>query len=98
MIADESGWPYRRYAPTSGATPVEPFTELLTIRFVRAVDGQISGDLEPYWDPDRRCQASATVLGEGRREQYQRHVRVALRRRYDAYFQRSLGCSSPTVS
>ena len=64
MIADESGWPYRRYAPTSGAAPVEPFTELLTIRFVRAVDAQISGDLEPYWDPDRRCQASATFRGK----------------------------------
>jgi hypothetical protein len=30
---------------------------------VRARDGQIDGHLEPYWDPDRRCQASATFLG-----------------------------------
>jgi len=63
MISDRSGWPYQRYAPESGVAPLEPFTELLTIRIVRAVDGQITGHLEPYWDPDRHCQAAATFLG-----------------------------------
>jgi hypothetical protein len=63
MISDRSGWPYQRYTPESGAAPFEPFTELLTIRIVRARDGQITGHLEPYWDPDRHCQAAATFLG-----------------------------------
>jgi hypothetical protein len=35
----------------------------MTIQFVRADDGQISGRLDPYWDPDRRCRASAWFLG-----------------------------------
>jgi hypothetical protein len=63
MISDRSGWPYQRYAPTSGAAQFEPFTELLTIQIVRARDGHVTGHLEPYWDPDRHCQASATFLG-----------------------------------
>jgi hypothetical protein len=63
MISDRSGGPYVRSAPNPGAVLSEPITELLAIRFVRARDGQIDGHLEPYWDPDRRCQASATFLG-----------------------------------
>ena len=46
-----------------GAAGFGPFTELLTIRIVRTLDGHITGHLEPYWDPDRHCQASTTFLG-----------------------------------
>jgi len=63
MISDRSGWPYQRDAPRSGAAGFGPFTELLTIRIVRTLDGHITGHLEPYWDPDRHCQASTTFLG-----------------------------------
>ena len=39
------------------------YTQLLTITFVRAERGQISGTIASYWDPDRSCQASATFVG-----------------------------------
>ena len=41
------------------------FTEsqLLAIRFVAADGGRIRGSMEPYWDPDRLCRASASFLG-----------------------------------
>jgi hypothetical protein len=38
-------------------------TQLLTIRFVRADSGEITGMLDPYWDPDRNCQATTRFLG-----------------------------------
>jgi len=37
--------------------------ELLTIRFVQASGGHVTGTLVPYWDPDRACVASATFDG-----------------------------------
>jgi hypothetical protein len=65
MMSDRFGSPYRWYPPQSGVTPLpaEPRTQLLTIRFVRADRGRISGRLESYWDPDRRCRAAAAFLG-----------------------------------
>ena len=65
MISDRFGWPYQWYPPRAGMSPAAsgPRTELLTIRFVRADRGQISGRVESYWDPDRRCRASASFLG-----------------------------------
>jgi hypothetical protein len=65
MISDRFGWPYQGYPPKPGmwAGPVEPRTQLLTIRFVRADRDQISGHMDPYWDPDRHCRASASFLG-----------------------------------
>lgn len=36
---------------------------MLTIRFVRASAGAISGMLDPYWDPDRNCQARTVFSG-----------------------------------
>jgi hypothetical protein len=65
MISDDTHTPYRPYAPTDPRLgPVNvPRTELLTIRFVRADHGQISGTIASYWDPDRQCQATATFLG-----------------------------------
>jgi hypothetical protein len=66
MIADGSREPYHRYppwGPNLGAMNA-PFTQLLTIQFVRADRGFITGTIASYWDPDRSCQASATFLGE----------------------------------
>ena len=64
MIADGTKRPYRpatseRQSP--GVPPLE--AQVLTIRFVRAVDGRLTGALTPYWDPDRGCQAAATFHG-----------------------------------
>lgn len=66
MVADGTHVPYRPYPPNDprqGPTNA-PYTQLLTIRFVRADRGKISGTIASYWDPDRNCQASATFLGE----------------------------------
>jgi hypothetical protein len=64
MIPDGAKRAYRRSppdGPRTGALPVE--SEVLTIRFVRAIDGRLTGALTPYWDPDRRCLATATFRG-----------------------------------
>jgi hypothetical protein len=65
MIAEGTRVPYRLTPPGDPRlTPIEaPYTQLLTIKFVRAEQGQISGTIASYWDPDRSCQASATFLG-----------------------------------
>ncbi len=65
MIADGTKVPYRPHPPNDPRQgPIDaPYTQLLTIRFVRADQGQISGTIASYWDPDRDCQASATFLG-----------------------------------
>jgi hypothetical protein len=65
MISDRFEWPYQWYphGPGLPAGSLEPRTELLSIRFVRAANGEISGRMAPYWDPDRRCHASAWFLG-----------------------------------
>lgn len=68
MFADGEPAPYRRYPPgypQLGPTN-QPYAQLLTIRFVRAERGLISGTIASYWDPDRRCQASAMFLGEAK--------------------------------
>lgn len=64
MISDRVGWPYERYSPGPRQYR-EPHdrSQLLTIRFVRADDGQIAGRMDPYWDPDRRCRAVASFRG-----------------------------------
>ena len=65
MISDDTRIPYRPYPPGDPRLgPVDaPYTQLLTIRFVRAERGQISGTIASSWDPDRQCQATATFLG-----------------------------------
>jgi hypothetical protein len=66
MIAENEKVPYGRFPP--GDARVGPTntrdTHLLTIRFVRAQQGHISGTIDSYWDPDRRCQATAVFLGQ----------------------------------
>jgi hypothetical protein len=64
MIAHGAPHPYRRVGagePRPGVPPVE--AQVLTIRFVRAIDGRLTGALTPYWDPDRACEATATFYG-----------------------------------
>ncbi len=68
MIAEGRRVPYRPYPPGDprlGRIDMA-YTQLLTIKFVRAEQGQISGTIASYWDPDRSCQASATFLGAAR--------------------------------
>jgi hypothetical protein len=66
MIAENQKVPYRRYPP--GDSRLGPdnaqYSQLLTIRFVRAENGRISGTMAPYWDPERDCQATAVFLGD----------------------------------
>ena len=65
MIPERTGWPYTQNRPAPGQPSgrAAPRTELLTIRFVEAADGTLSGTMDPYWDPDRRCTAHASFTG-----------------------------------
>ena len=65
MIAKGTRIPYRPYPPGDPRSgPIDAaYTQLLTIKFVRADQGRISGTIASYWDPDRDCQAAATFLG-----------------------------------
>ena len=38
-------------------------TQSLAIRFVRARDGGVIGELDPYWDLDRECEARTVFHG-----------------------------------
>jgi hypothetical protein len=40
-----------------------PSSQLLTIKFIRASNGYVTGLLDRYWDPDRSCFASTTFRG-----------------------------------
>lgn len=64
MIPEGGDEPYTRHEP--GAVPVgvdQQTARFLSIRFVEVGDGIVSGTLDPYWDPDRRTQASSTFRG-----------------------------------
>ena len=56
---------YERYrgAPGPAGQDRPPTSESLAIRFVRAENNQVNGVLEPYWDPDRECQAWTSFRG-----------------------------------
>lgn len=49
--------------PGAHLRPVLPEARPLTIRFVRAEDGAVSGTLEPYADPDCGCSLRTTFTG-----------------------------------
>jgi hypothetical protein len=53
---------YSRY-PGRTLEPSAQFSQILTIRFVRASGGSVSGSLDPYWDPDGKCTAYTTFRG-----------------------------------
>jgi hypothetical protein len=65
MIPAGSTRAYERYHGTGPLrTRVDQApSQVLTIRFVRAIDGAITGRLDPYWDPDRDCIAFTTFAG-----------------------------------
>jgi hypothetical protein len=64
MIADRVVWPMTGMPPKDGfPRQPPPSQQLLTIRFVGAAGGEIRGNMEPYWDPDRHCRAWASFLG-----------------------------------
>ncbi|HTL03799.1 MAG TPA: hypothetical protein VL243_16295 [Vicinamibacterales bacterium] len=65
MTPQGSDRPYQRGTlehPPRGADGW-PEAQILSIRFVRASGGAISGMLDPYWDPDRNCQARTVFSG-----------------------------------
>jgi hypothetical protein len=45
------------------AQPYLPASERLTIRFIRASNGSLTGMLDRYWDPDRTCFALTSFNG-----------------------------------
>jgi hypothetical protein len=65
MTPQGSNRPYQRSTlehPPRGADGL-PESQILTIHFVRASGGAISGALDPYWDPDRNCEARTVFSG-----------------------------------
>jgi hypothetical protein len=63
MIPRGSNDPYRPRSGVEGPSPAGA-SQLLTIRFVRAEGGKVSGVLDPYWDPDCNCEVATTFVGE----------------------------------
>jgi hypothetical protein len=64
MIPDRFSWPTRGLPDrTRPYPPPETEPRLLMIRFAAADGRGIHGAMEPYWDPDRQCQTSATFTG-----------------------------------
>jgi hypothetical protein len=51
--------------PTHDEQPAStmPSSELLTIRFIRASNGSLTGMLDRYWDPHRNCFANTAFKG-----------------------------------
>jgi hypothetical protein len=62
MIPRGSNEPYRPRSGGEGPAPAGG-SQLLTIRFVRAEGGKVSGVLDPYWDPDCDCEVNTTFVG-----------------------------------
>ena len=65
MVPRGNPLPYQRqpYQDTH-PDPITSSSELLTIRFIRASNGSITGMLDRYWDPDRNCFATTTFRGK----------------------------------
>ena len=57
--------PYAPYEPEHG-TGRSLGTQSLAIRFVRTDDGALNGELDPYWDFDRACEARTVFRGSVR--------------------------------
>lgn len=67
MIPRGSNDPYRPSRRAGGAGPgPAQVSQILTIRFVRAEGGRISGTLDPYWDPDCNCEVTTLFVGQVR--------------------------------
>lgn len=65
MTPKGSRGPYQRRDPDDPVTgrTLAVAAESLTILFVRAEDGTLYGELDPYWDPDRHCEARTMFQG-----------------------------------
>ena len=55
--------PYRRFDPDRSEVPPPRPSQSLTILVVRAHDGLLTGELDPYWDPARECRAITVFTG-----------------------------------
>jgi hypothetical protein len=65
MIPRGSSDHYRPRTAGEGPAPAGA-SQLLTIRFVKAEKGKVSGTLDPYWDPDCSCEVTTTFVGRVR--------------------------------
>jgi hypothetical protein len=63
MIPRGSSDPYRPRSGGEGPAPAGA-SQLLTIRFVKAEGGNVTGTLDPYWDPDCDCEVTTTFVGQ----------------------------------
>ena len=64
MVPAGARSPYQPRVYQEGEAAVDmASTHLLTIRFIRALNGSITGMLDRYWDPDRTCFALTTFDG-----------------------------------
>ena len=63
MIPDRFSWSSGIPDRQRPYPPPEAESQLLAIRFVAAEGGRIHGSMEPYWDPERQCRASASFVG-----------------------------------
>jgi hypothetical protein len=64
MVPNGRQMPYQRQPGQYAEEPPSmPASELLTIRFIRASNGSLTGTLDRYWDPDRNCFANTAFRG-----------------------------------
>lgn len=64
MIPAGTSEPYRPSAASTERASLRRGSELLTIRFLRAEEGRVTGSLEPYWDPECECEVQTSFVGE----------------------------------
>ena len=65
MVPRGAHRPYQSWRETSPAREL-PGPEVLTIRFVAVESGEITGELDPYRDPDCDCRAVTRFRGQAR--------------------------------
>lgn len=63
MTPADAERPYGPRGPGRSAARQIGASDVLTIRFVTAIDGTVTGALDPYWDPDRGTEATSTFVG-----------------------------------
>jgi hypothetical protein len=64
LMTPRDAAPYSRFGPEQPREAERaPLAQFLTIRFAAVRDGELRGELEPYWDPECRCEALTTFSG-----------------------------------
>ena len=63
MVPRGSSRPLHRAHEGRDADVTIPASQVLTIRFVRVAGGQVSGELEPYHEPDCDCNLFTRFVG-----------------------------------